>query len=71
MMKPGPGEILWRANAVVTSFGVSIHYDSWKVERQTKYGLWLNDTWPIKTWRKFPGRFAFRTKEEALENLKM
>ena len=66
-----PGDILWRAHATVTSLGVSIHYESWSIERQTSHGLWLVDSWfARKTWRKFPGRFAFLTKEEALENLK-
>lgn len=88
MGTPMVGDILYRAEACVTSAGgVSIAYIRYRVERLTPCGVWIVDVgcdadpdsggiyhlWlgsgrPV--WRRWPGVFAWATREEAVASLK-
>lgn len=68
------GEVLYRATATVTSMGVDVSYEEWEVVKVTPAGARLcvagARAGSYTIWRSFPGRFAFRTKKEALASLK-
>jgi hypothetical protein len=61
-----PG-ILWRAEVLVNS----VVLQPYRIERETRRGYWLVEQepvfgQPVRTWRFRGGRFASKTKREAL-----
>jgi len=75
---------LYRAKSIVTTCGINVHFDEYEITKETPKGYWIVPAYEFihltqlndlgfggKRWmcKNAFRRFAYETKEEALQNL--